>query len=108
MQKVSTVRLLEFLDSEESIDLLKVDIEGAECDVLEDCQESLGNVKNIFIEYHSWNNCSQNLSKLLRILEQNNFRYFINGLCGRKHPFVNKGLHQNMDLQLNIFGVRRH
>lgn len=107
LQKVTTIRLKDYLEREKSIDMLKIDIEGAEYDVLEDCQDSLGKVKNIFVEYHSWNNSRQNLSKLLMILEKNSFRYFINGLRNRKHPFVNKGLDQNMDLQLNIFGVRR-
>jgi len=33
--------------------MLKIDIEGAEYDVLKDCEDSLENVKNIFVEYHS-------------------------------------------------------
>ena len=65
-------------------------------------------MKNIFIEYHSWNSSPQKLSEILAVLEENNFRYFINTVCGRSQPFINKGEDQNMDLQLNIFGVKRN
>jgi FkbM family methyltransferase len=107
--KVPSVRLKSILEkSINIIDLLKIDIEGAEYEVIKDCDKSLDNVKNIFIEYHSWNNSPQNLSEILAILEQNSFRYFVNGICGRSQPFINKGEDQNMDLQLNIFGIKRN
>jgi FkbM family methyltransferase len=106
--KVNSLRLKDVLENEYGeIDLLKIDIEGAEYEVIKDCKNSLNNVENIFIEYHSWNNSPQKLSEILAILEQNNFRYFINGICGRSQPFINKGEDQNMDLQLNIFGIRK-
>ena len=41
------------------------------------------------------------------LLEKNDFRYFINSISDRSMPFINQGLNENMDLQLNIFGVRR-
>ena len=44
----------------------------------------------------------------LEVLEENNFRYYINTVCGRSQPFINKGEDQNMDLQLNIFGIKRN
>jgi|APSaa5957512622_1039677.scaffolds.fasta_scaffold81946_2 FkbM family methyltransferase len=107
--KIPSVRLKGILEkSKRKIDLLKIDIEGAEYEVIKDCEKSLDNVKNIFIEYHSWNNSPQKLSEILSVLEKNNFRYFINGICGRPQPFVNKGTDQNMDLQLNIFGIKRN
>lgn len=103
---LESIRLRDLLMSEENIDLLKMDIEGAEFEVILDCQDHLNNVQNVFIEYHSWNNSSQNLSKILNVLEKNNFRYYIEDLQKRKLPFVNKASNQNMDLQLNIFGYR--
>jgi len=107
--KVNSLRLKDIIEDEYGrIDLLKMDIEGAEYEVIKDCKNSLNNVENIFIEYHSWNNSPQKLSEILAILEQNNFRYFIDGTCGRSQPFVNKGENQNMDLQLNIFGIKRN
>ena len=104
---VSSIRLKDFLEKEEQIDMLKIDIEGAEYEVLKDCKDSLRNVNNLFVEYHSWNRSEQKFSEILEIFEKNGFRYYIEGLTKRKHPFINKGELENMDLQLNIFGVRR-
>ena len=105
-QKVKSIRLKNYLEEEPSIDLLKIDIEGAEYEVLKDCQDSLGSVERIFVEYHSWNGSPQKLSEILEIFEKNGFRYYIESLTHRKHPLDNYGAEENMDLQLNIFGVR--
>ncbi len=105
--KINSIRLKDFLEKEGKIDMLKIDIEGAEYEVLKDCSDSLDNVSNLFVEYHSWNNNRQKLSEILSIFERNDFRYYIESLTKTKHPFVNKGENANMDLQLNIFGVRR-
>lgn len=48
--KVPTLDLRPFL--QEPIGLLKIDIEGAEADVLEACADDLGQVENIFVEVH--------------------------------------------------------
>tara|TARA_B100001057_G_C22868977_1_gene957873 strand:+ start:4893 stop:5696 length:804 start_codon:yes stop_codon:yes gene_type:complete len=101
-----SIRLKTYLDLKSSIDLLKIDIEGAECEVLKDCRDSLTHVKNIFIEYHSIKNQNQNLSIILNILEDNGFRYYIEDLHKRKTPFIDKGINLNMDLQLNIFAFK--
>ena len=105
--KMSSIRLKEFLKKEEKVDMLKIDIEGAEYEVLKDCKDSLYNVDNLFVEYHSWNKTEQKLSEILEIFEKNGFRYYIESLTKRKNPFINKGEKENMDLQLNIFCVRR-
>ncbi len=107
-QKVSSIRLKDLLDSESRIDMLKMDIEGAENDVILDCGNSLKIVNNIFIEYHSYTNSQQKLSELLNVLKQNNFRYFIRNDSSRNMPLINKTNKNNpaMDLQLNIFGYR--
>ena len=106
VEKVKSIRLKDFLDRESNVDMLKIDIEGAEYEVLLDCSNSLSNVNNIFIEYHSWNNSDQNLSEIIKILEQNNFRYDIQDIEKRKQPFINRKENSNMDLQLNVFGYR--
>ncbi|MGG7073547.1 FkbM family methyltransferase [Campylobacter sp. 9BO] len=103
--KTKSIRLKDLIN-EDSVDLLKMDIEGSEYDVLKDCSDSLKNVRNIFVEYHSWNYKNQKLSEILEILENNNFRYYIESIAKRKHPFINRHLDSNMDLQLNIFGYR--
>ena len=107
-QRVDSIRLKNLLDSETRVDMLKVDIEGAENDVIIDCGHSLKIVDNIFIEYHSYTNSRQKLSEILNVLEQNKFRYFIRNDSSRNMPLINKTNKSNpaMDLQLNIFGCR--
>ena len=103
---VSSIRLKDVLQNEISIDLLKIDIEGAEYEVMMDCSDSLNMVENIFIEYHSWNSSAQKLSEILEVLERNGFRYYIDNVTNRKQPFIDHARDGNMDLQLNIFGYQ--
>ena len=56
------------------VDFLKLDIEGAETTVIKDCADYLGNVDNIFVEYHSFLSEKQTLDELLNILKKTNFR----------------------------------
>ncbi len=104
--KIESMRLKQYLNKLNHVSLLKIDIEGAEYEVLKDCSSELFRVKNIFIEYHSWNNSEQRLSEILAILEENKFRYYIEDIGKRKHPFIEKGKDLKMDLQLNIFGYK--
>ncbi|WKJ88629.1 FkbM family methyltransferase [Methylomonas montana] len=103
---VESVRLKEYLLLEERIDLLKIDIEGAEVEVLADCASQLDRVQNIFIEYHSLENKPQTLSNMLRILEQQGFRYFLETVSKINKPFLQNFAPMSMDLQLNIYGYR--
>jgi len=106
--KVESIRLKDYLEKEEVVDMLKMDIEGAEVEVLKDCRESLTNVKNIFVEYHSYSSNSQKLSEIIRVLESSGFRYFVMQPENRSQPFINKlnKFNPTMDLQLNIFAYR--
>jgi len=106
--KVDAVRLKDILMKETNIDLLKMDIEGAENEVIIDCKEMLSSAKNIFIEYHSFYDNKQKLGDILNVLSENNFRYYIQAVEERKCPFVNKNARNNntMDLQLNIFAFK--
>ena len=104
---LSTTRLREYLDHPHQVDLLKIDIEGAEMKVLEDCKDLLKNVENLFVEYHSFSSQSQDLHRLLEIMNQAGFRYNIQHVgVFSPHPFVKVKQHLNMDLQLNIFAYR--
>jgi FkbM family methyltransferase len=105
--RVKAVRLRDFLEKENKVDMLKMDIEGAEYDVLFDCKDVLGIVENIFVEYHSWSDKDQKLSEILSILEYSGFRYYIENVSKRKHPLINQALACNMDLQLNIWRYRK-
>lgn len=106
--KVDSVRLRDLIEAEEKIDMLKIDIEGAEIEVIKDCRENLYKVENIFIEFHSFINFKQELDIVLRILAENNFRYFIKQPMDRNIPFINKTNknYPEMDLQLNIFAYK--
>ncbi|MCB9772386.1 MAG: FkbM family methyltransferase [Candidatus Omnitrophica bacterium] len=104
--EVDTIRLKELFDKEEYIDFLKMDIEGAEVEVMSDCAHSLSKIENIFIEFHSWNHKKQQLGELLCILSKNNFRYYLENIKPRKIPFLDKSSTTSMDLQMNIFAYR--
>ncbi len=103
--KVPSIRLKSLLQEEEVIDLIKMDIEGAEVDVINDCSEELSKVKNIFIEYHSYINHPQALSNILQILEKQGFQYFIQNEQSLVSPLekINHTFNNNMTLQVNIF-----
>lgn len=89
------------------VDLLKIDIEGAEADVLEECRESLVNVKRLFLEYHSVYREPQRLGRILEILTEAGFRYYIEHIgVTSKHPFIRLYTYNNFDNQLNIYAYR--
>jgi FkbM family methyltransferase len=102
--KINTTRLINYLSTK--IDFLKLDVEGAEYEVLKDIQHDLNNVDKIFIEYHSDANKPQILGEILQILSNAGFRYHIQEANNyTMSPF--KGLRkEGFDLQLNIFGIR--
>ncbi|MEK7104540.1 MAG: FkbM family methyltransferase [Patescibacteria group bacterium] len=89
------------------VDFLKIDIEGAETVVIEDCANLLINVKNLFVEYHSFSDKEQKLDTLLGILKKAGFRYYIyNFGVLSHHPFEEKKTYLGMDTQLNIYACR--
>lgn len=104
--KVPTERLRKYLNRK--VDFLKIDIEGAETTVLEDCADLLHNVENLFVEYHSFVDKPQNLHQLLAILTQAGFRYNVQQIgIFSVHPFVEINSSLSMDNQLNIFATRQ-
>jgi FkbM family methyltransferase len=100
---IESIRLKEFIKSFESIDLLKMDIEGAECDVLMDCGLELKKCKLVFVEYHSFISQTIQLDKILKLFTDLGFRYYIKEASSSLHPFEKIVEVDNMDLQLNIF-----
>lgn len=108
VQKVPCVGIGNLLANEAKVDLLKIDIEGAEVEVLNSCRNQLGHVQNVFVEYHSYHNDSQKLSIILSILEESGFRYFIRDEKDRKSPLLNHYLsnESQMDMRLNIYAYR--
>lgn len=102
--QIQAIRLKDYLNDE--IDFLKIDIEGVEYEVLIDCQQELNNVKNLFIEYHSFLQNEQKLDEILLLLKKAGFRYYIKEAWNNMpFPFIdNRKSHY--DLQLNIFAYR--
>lgn len=105
--EIASIDLLEFLNNFESIDFLKIDIEGAENVVIPYCESALVKVKNMFLEYHGTYNDEQKLSDILRILRNSGFHYYIKTENKRKSPLVNHHKDKMYDLQLNIYAYRK-
>jgi FkbM family methyltransferase len=102
---ISTISLRPYLNKK--VDFLKLDIEGAETTVLEDCADLLKEVDNLFVEYHSFNNKKQDLDRILNIISNSGFRYYIESIgTSSKHPFISRNLNIGIDLQLNIYAYR--
>lgn len=103
--KVQTVKLSQYLDRE--VDFLKIDIEGAETEVLSEAKHVLNNVKNLFVEYHSFEHKKQDLDRILAMLSEAGFRYYIHDIgIKSEHPFYKKDVYNTFDMQLNIFACR--
>ncbi len=103
---VQTLRLSRFLDR--PVDLLKIDVEGAELDVLREARPALANVRRCFVEIHSYLNEPQAYWEVFQILQQAGFRCYPQELVAQKHPFAPRavGTEGQFDLTLNVFAVR--
>ena len=81
VSKIRIVKLSSYINR--PVDLLKMNIEGAEGEVFEEIEDKLHFVKEIIFEYHAFDNLPQNLGKILIILERNSFRYLITNAVGK-------------------------
>ena len=103
--EIEVVSLRQYLNK--PVDFLKIDIEGAESVLLEDCNDLIKNVQRIFIEFHSKIGCPQKLDSILNILTINGFRYYIeSGSIANIQPFVKRGSLNNYDNLLSIFAYK--
>ncbi|MFZ2633571.1 MAG: FkbM family methyltransferase [Desulfosalsimonadaceae bacterium] len=103
MVSVQTISLDSLI--REPVDFLKMDIEGAESEVI--CSsEKLGDVSQIFIEYHSFTNADQTLHEILQKLSANDFRYYIHTQYCSPRPLTYAKVADGMDLKLNIFAKK--
>lgn len=104
ISRIETVRLRDYLDR--PVDFLKLDIEGAETEVVLDCADALSNVANGFIEYHSFAGQEQTLTDLLRVLRETGLRVHIHAPTPTAQPLFERATYHGMDMQLNIFAWR--
>lgn len=103
---VKAIRLKDLLV--ETVDFLKIDIEGAEYTVLKDIQENLTQVKNMFIEYHGSFKQTQELTDMLSWITKKGFSYYIKEAAPvYPTPFLRNNREKyDYDVQLNIFCFR--
>jgi FkbM family methyltransferase len=103
--EVRTVRLRSVLDR--PVDLLKLNIEGAETAVLADCVDLLDRVERIVLEYHSFASQPQLLHKLLGVLVDAGYRTYVrSSRTAFMHPLVKFQVQSGMDCQLYVYAVR--
>jgi hypothetical protein len=67
------------------VDLMKIDIEGAEVKALRGATQTLGKLRRIIIEVHG-----NNMKNLTRILEKNNFKVEVVGVKAPQHVIGTK------------------
>jgi FkbM family methyltransferase len=103
---VKSIRLSDELKKENKIDLLIMDIEGAEIEVLKDCMEELKRVNRLFVEWHGNEKQEQDLSEILQLLKVSGFRYRLNNKLP-KAPFHNRIVENGFDAMVEIYGTRQ-
>jgi FkbM family methyltransferase len=104
--EIPAVRLRDLLVRK--VDFLKIDIEGAEYEVMKDLDGHLQSVRNLFVEYHGTFSQNNELCHLLEIIDRNGFSFYIKEATSvYPSPFdraTNKKI--SYDIQLNIFCFR--
>lgn len=99
---IQAVPLLDYLTPD--VDFLKIDIEGAEDEVLKYCGEKLQYANNIFFEYHNNVYSKQTLHELLALVERLGFHYYLKESATRNRPFVDTRLIcETFDMAINVF-----
>lgn len=103
--KIPALRLADLLAKETKIDLLLMDIEGAETAVLSDCRNELAKVEKLFVEWHGPATEKQNLPEILQLLNNSGFRYRLHNKSG-KAPFRNRIIENGFDAMVEIYAER--
>lgn len=92
---------------QQKVDFLKMDIEGAEYEVLKDCKDDLANVQHLFVEYHGDIRESSHLTEMLEILNNAGFVYYVQEASDNvPHPLLKHKQFHSFDQQLNIYAHR--
>jgi FkbM family methyltransferase len=76
--QVRSLRLRDWLD--EPVDLLKLDVEGAELPVLDDCRDRLCNVRSMFVELHESNPARRQTGSMFDLLAAAGFVFDVRAL----------------------------
>jgi FkbM family methyltransferase len=103
--EVKATRLKDYLNRR--VDFLKMDIEGAEYEVLKDISERLENVSKMFIEYHGTFQQNSELLEILNLVSKAGFKFYIKEAASIfDQPFLPKKVATSYDVQLNIFCIK--
>lgn len=88
--RVRMERLSKYLT--DPVDFLKLNIEGAELDVLTEAAQAgcLRNIRELVLEYHGWPKQEQRLGSILNLLDKQGYRYLVHDFdaetCGASKP----------------------
>lgn len=88
------------------VDLLKLDVEGAETELLVDARAELDLVDRVFVEYHSFASARQELAQLLGLLDVKGFRVHVATPPHPPRPFRGVPVDRCIDLTCNIWAWR--
>jgi FkbM family methyltransferase len=102
---IEAIDFKEFLDQFDKIDFLKIDIEGAETDVIPHIESCFDRIDKVFVEFHSFKNSQQKIESVIGILSKH-YRLYIDNPSFRNEPFFPSKKDNLMDLQLNIFAYK--
>jgi FkbM family methyltransferase len=101
--QVKTIKLSDI--TKKPIGIMKMDIEGHENELIEEIRLILPQTKILILEHHTLQLEKQKLSKILSLLEKNNFRYYIENAFRRKNIFQ-KNPETSFDNQVNIYAIK--
>lgn len=102
--EVPLVRLRDRIDR--PVDLLKLDVEGAETELLVDCADRLEHVRRVFVEWHSFADRLQTLDVLVHLLRISGMRVHVAPEFSSPRPFVATQTDAGMDNRVNLFAWR--
>jgi FkbM family methyltransferase len=103
---VAAVSLRSYIDM--AVGLLKLNIEGAETDVLLDCADLLDRVERIVVGFHSFVDEPQTLDRILALFAARGFRVYIRSVSAAwpLQPFEHRPSYCGMDMQLIVYAFR--
>lgn len=91
---------------EREVDFLKVDIEGAEVDVLQEARSHLPRVRRLFVEYHQFAGRRQRLAELLGLIEDAGFHYLVDASRRVPQTFARDATPESLLFTANIYADR--
>ncbi len=108
VEAVAIDHLLQDCMDGDSIDFLKIDVEGAEDIILEAIRPLLPRVRSLFVEYHGRKGLPSTLGRIIRLIEEAGFEIDLQSLAPATHGFQAIENPGPFHTQLNLFAWRRH